>query len=82
MAAKKKTFEASLKRLEEIVELMEQGEVDLEQSVKLYKEGVDISVFCASKLTEAEQEISILQKTAAGAFVKQPFKQSEDKYEF
>ncbi len=78
MAAKKKNFEDSLRRLEEIAELMENNDIDLEQSVKLYKEGVDISVFCAGKLKEAEQEISILQKTAAGVFEKQPFKQMEE----
>lgn len=81
MAAKKKNFEDSLRRLEEIVNLMEQGEVDLEQSVKLYKEGVDISVFCADKLTEAQQQITLLQKTASGAFEKRPFEQGEDNNE-
>ncbi len=74
----KKTFEGSLERLEEIVELMEQGQVDLEQSVKLYKEGVDLSLFCASKLKEAEQEISVLQKTAEGVFEKRPFESVEE----
>ncbi len=78
MAAKKKTFEESLKRLEEIVELMEQGEVDLESSVKLYKEGVDLSVQCAGKLKEAQQQVSQLQKTAAGAFAKKPFDSVEE----
>jgi exodeoxyribonuclease VII small subunit len=78
MAAKKKNFEDSLQRLEEIVELMENGDVDLDSSVKLYKEGVDLSLFCAGKLKEAEQEISILQKTAAGAFVKKPFEPTEE----
>lgn len=78
MAAKKKNFEDSLQRLEEIVELMENGDADLEQSVKLYKEGVDISVFCAGKLKEVEQEISVLQKTASGVFEKKPFEPMED----
>jgi exodeoxyribonuclease VII small subunit len=73
MAAKKKSFEESLQRLEEIVELMENGETGLEQSVKLYKEGVDISVFCAQKLKDVEQEVSLLQRTAAGAFEKRSF---------
>ncbi len=78
MAAKKKNFEDSLQRLEEIVELMENGDANLEQSVKLYKEGVDISVFCAGRLKEAEQEISVLQKTASGVFEKKPFEPMED----
>jgi exodeoxyribonuclease VII small subunit len=73
MAAKKKNFENSLERLEEIVTLMENGDADLEQTVKLYTEGVELSVYCAGKLKDIEQKVSVLQKNAQGAFEKQNF---------
>lgn len=78
MAAKKKNFEESLRRLEEIVNIMENSDADLDSTVKLYKEGVDLSLFCADKLKTAEQEISVLRKKAEGVFEKQPFDVKED----
>ena len=78
MAAKKKTFEENLKRLEEIVDLMENGNVGLDESLKLYKEGVNISVLCAQKLKDVEQQVSVLQKTASGLFDKEPFEAVEE----
>lgn len=68
MAAKKQNFEEALARLEEIAELMESGELSLDDSVKLYKEGVKLSAFCAEKLTKAQQEVAELKKTADGVF--------------
>ena len=78
MGAKKKNFEESLRRLEEIVNIMENSDADLDSTVKLYKEGVDLSLFCADKLKAAEQEISVLRKKAEGVFEKQPFDVKED----
>lgn len=78
MAARKKSFEDNLRRLEEIVDLMENGNIGLEESVKLYKEGVNISVSCAQKLKDVQQQVSILQKTASGLFEKQPFEPTEE----
>ena len=73
MAAKKRGFEEALARLEEIAETMEKEETGLEESVKLYKEGVELSVFCAEKLTKAQQEVTELKKTADGIFKTEPF---------
>jgi exodeoxyribonuclease VII small subunit len=70
---KKKTYEEALNRLEEIAQLMEEGDIGLEESVKLYKEGVELSLFCSQKLEKAEQEVAILQKSAAGTFESKPF---------
>ncbi len=78
MAARKKSFEDNLRRLEEIVDLMENGNIGLEDSVKLYKEGVNISVSCAQKLKDVQQQVSTLQKTASGLFEKQPFEPMEE----
>jgi len=53
-------FEKNLKRLEEIVQKLENGELQLEESLKLFEEGVKISRQCNEKLTEAEKKVKIL----------------------
>ncbi len=47
---KKKTFEQALSRLEEIVSNIENNQTTLEESVKLYKEGIELSIFCGKQL--------------------------------
>ena len=54
-------FENKIKRLEHIVQAMEKGDLTMEQSLKLYEEGVDLSKKCHKVLTETEQKIKILQ---------------------
>jgi exodeoxyribonuclease VII small subunit len=71
MAQKKKdpgeaTFDESLRRLEEIVAQMEQGEIPLEESLKLYEEGIALSKVCAQKLQQAELTIKRLGKDLEG----------------
>lgn len=56
------TYEQAVKRLEEIVALLERNEVSLDDSMKLYEEGVRISSFCNKKLTEAKQKITEINK--------------------
>lgn len=53
-------FEKKLTRLEEIVQKMEKGDIALEQSLKFFEEGVQLSRDCQSQLTEAENKIKIL----------------------
>ena len=53
-------FEKNLKRLEEIVSKLEDGELQLEQSLKLFEEGIGISRACNLKLTEAENRVKLL----------------------
>lgn len=78
MAAKKKNFEEALKRLEEIAEAMENEGTGLEDSVKLYKEGVELSVYCAEKLNKAEQQVYELKVNADGTFSKKTFDLEEE----
>jgi exodeoxyribonuclease VII small subunit len=62
MAAKPPVkFEEALKRLEEIVEQMEQ-DVDLEKSLVLFEEGIKLVRFCSSKLEEAKKKVEVLVK--------------------
>jgi exodeoxyribonuclease VII small subunit len=56
------TFEESLQRLEAIVKEMERGDLPLEQSLKLFEEGMALSGSCKKELDEAEGKIEILLK--------------------
>jgi exodeoxyribonuclease VII small subunit len=53
-------FENKLKRLEEIVESMESGDLALENSLKLFEEGVKLTKECHSELNQAEQKVKTL----------------------
>jgi len=61
-------FEESLKRLEEIVETLEQGSVSLDEAMKMYEEGVVLSKQCLEKLTQAELKLKRLSKDVNGNF--------------
>ena len=60
MAKKKMNFEDALLRLREITEILEQGNVSLDESLKLFSEGSTLSAFCYAALQEAEQKITEL----------------------
>ncbi len=64
----KQTFEESLQRLEELVTKLEQGEVPLEDSIKMYEEGLTLSKACITKLTQAELKLKKLSKDIDGNF--------------
>ena len=53
-------FEQSLKELEALVERMEQGDLSLEESVKTFERGIELSRQCERALDEAEQKVQIL----------------------
>ena len=53
----KLSFESSLKQLEEIVEKLESGDVDLEKSVELYERGIELKQICEEKLIKVELQI-------------------------
>lgn len=58
----KKTFETALTRLEKITEELENGELNLETSLKKFDEGVHLVNFCSEQLKEAEAKVEILLK--------------------
>ena len=53
-------FEASLKKLEELVDQMEGGELSLEDSLKTFEEGIKLTRECQKALKEVEQKVSLL----------------------
>lgn len=56
------TYEQAVKRLEEIVNLLEKNEATLDESMKLFEEGTNLAAFCNKKLSEAKQKITIVSK--------------------
>ncbi len=71
-------FEKKLTRLETIVEKMEAGELSLEDSLKLFEEGVKLSRECNTQLNDAEQKVKILMGfDANGAELTQDFSANE-----
>lgn len=60
MPKKTMTFEDAMLRLREVTETLEKGDVTLEESVKLFNEGAELSRFCYEKLNTAEQKITEL----------------------
>jgi len=76
---KEKQFEDAMKELEDIVKRLESGDLSLEESLKIFEEGIALSRYCFKKLEEAEKRVSILIKDEGG-IKKEPFeaKESED----
>ncbi|MCU0592228.1 MAG: exodeoxyribonuclease VII small subunit [Desulfobacterales bacterium] len=69
----KKTFEQSIKQLEQIVTELESGELPLELAIKKFEEGMELSRFCSQKLEETERKITLLMQDGAGRPVEKPF---------
>jgi exodeoxyribonuclease VII small subunit len=59
-------FENALKRLEEIVETLEVGNSPLEESLKLYEEGMTLAKSCMTQLNEAKLKLKKIQKNSGG----------------
>ena len=59
---KKQTYEAPTKALEDIVAKLENGDVPLDESLKLFEEGTKLAAFCSKALDTAEQKILTLSQ--------------------
>lgn len=72
-------FEKKLGRLEEIVQKMEKGDSSLEDSLKLFEEGIKLSRECHTRLSEAEAKVKMLvSMDSDGKPVTEPFAVAED----
>lgn len=60
------TYEKAFKRLEEILQLMNESRLSLDDSMKLFEEATTLVAFCEKKLEESEKKIDILMKTKSG----------------
>ena len=69
----KERFEDALNKLEKIVSKLEEGDIPLEESLKLFEEGIRLSRFCNQKLDEAEKKVEILLKGKNGVLKPRSF---------
>ena len=78
-APKEIEFESAMKKLEAIVQNLENGDLSLEQALKQYEEGVKMAAICSKRLTEAQKRVEVLMKTSGGKFKTEPFEEESGK---
>jgi exodeoxyribonuclease VII small subunit len=74
------SFEASLERLEGVVDRLERGDLELEASLEAFEEGVRLSARCSHQLAQAEERIETLTQEG-GTWVSRPFASAEESAE-
>lgn len=65
-------FEEALKKLEKIVDALEQGDLSLDEALKKYQEGIELSRICTQRLENAKKKIEMLSKNKKGEFELKP----------
>ncbi len=74
MATKKSDqFENALKKLQEIVEKLEKGDLPLEEAMECFSEGMRLAHFCHKKLEDADKKVRMLVRDQDGGWVPAPF---------
>lgn len=66
-------FEQNILQLEQIVAKLESGSISLDESLKLFEEGVNVVSACNKALNEAEQKVSVLLKNKDGSVTEADF---------
>lgn len=72
------TFEQALKRLEEIVETLEAGNISLEESLAIYQEGISLRKLCSGILEEAEGKVMTIMNKEEGTMVEFNIKEARE----
>jgi exodeoxyribonuclease VII small subunit len=70
-------FEDALKKLEKIVEELENGDLPLDEALKKYQEGVELSRLCVQRLDSAKKKIEVLSKLKKGEFELKPLEEGK-----
>ncbi len=73
-----KTFEEALARLEQIIGELEKGELNLDESLKLFEEGIALARHCNAKLDEAQGKVEMLIGTENGLAITAEFQPEEE----
>ncbi|GFZ88770.1 exodeoxyribonuclease 7 small subunit [Compostibacillus humi] len=60
MASEELTFEEAMKKLEEIVAKLEEGDVPLEKAIAFYQEGMALSKICSDKLKQVQEQMTLI----------------------
>lgn len=71
-------FEDALKKLEKIVDDLEKGDLSLDEALKKYQEGIELSRLCAQRLDQAKKKIDVLVKNKKGEFELKPMEQIKE----
>ena len=66
-------FEKAMTRLENIIEELERGDLDIDKSLEIFEEGIKMSRLCSMKLNEAEAKIEKLSKGKKGDLITELF---------
>ncbi len=69
----KTTFEQSMKKLEQIVQELESGDLPLEEAMQKFEEGIKLSKLCSKKLDETEKKTTLLLQDQKGNVSEKPF---------
>lgn len=67
-SSQKLDFEQAMEKLEKIVDQLESGELSLEDSVRAFEEGIELSRLCKKKLESAEDRVKKIVEKAEGDF--------------
>ena len=67
------TYEDAVKRIEEIAYILENEDISIEKLIDVYKEGMELTLFCRQKLDTARKDVTVLKKQYDGSFVQSKF---------
>jgi len=70
-------FEEAIKKLEKIVEELERGDLTLDEALKKYQEGIELSRVCSQRLDSAKKKIELLSKNKKGDFELKPLDETK-----
>ncbi len=70
-------FEEALKKLEKIVDDLEGGELTLDEALKKYQEGIELSRLCGQRLDNAKKKIDLLMKNKKGELELKPLDETK-----
>lgn len=71
-------FEEALKKLEKIVEDLEKGDLSLDEALKKYQDGIELSRACSQRLENAKKKIDVLVKNKKSEFELKPLEGTQE----
>jgi exodeoxyribonuclease VII small subunit len=74
-------FEKAFQQLEKIVQRLESEELSLDESLRLFEEGISLSRFCNTRLEEVEKKIELILADSKGQPVTEPFEDEPEDHE-
>lgn len=74
-------FEEALKKLEKIVTDLEKGDLTLDEALKKYQEGIELSRACSSRLESARKKVEVLSRNKKGGFELKTFEKGKGESE-